>query len=70
MSIFSVEAVATLLVSDMLDLNAVWPTLTVAGSFAAFTMSFTKVVKAASVPLAPTNPIATGSHSCLFVKRE
>lgn len=70
MSIFSVEAVAALLMSDMLDVNAVRPTLTVVGSFAAFTVSFIKVVKAASVPLAPMSPIATGSHSCLFVKRE
>lgn len=51
-----------LLVSNIFDLNAVRPTLTVAGSFAAFTMSLIKVVKAASVPLAPISPIATGSH--------
>lgn len=54
----------------MLDLNAVRPTLTVAGSVVAFTVSLIKVVKAASVPLAPISPIATGSHSCVFVKQE
>lgn len=69
MSNISVGAVTTLLISDMLDLNAFWPTSTVAGSFAAFIVSFTKVVKAASVPLAPIIPMATGSHSSLFVKR-
>lgn len=56
MSNISVGAVTTLLISDMFDLNAFWPTSTVAGSFAAFIVSFTKVVKAASVPLAPIIP--------------
>lgn len=55
---------------DVLGLKAFRPASTIVGSSAFSMVSLTKEAKAASVPLAPTSPIATGSHSCRFVKRD